>query len=202
MGRGRGLWWLAVIWIAAGCSVSTSGIRPDAPVDASRAYLYGRFTMKADLHYGVVGKQAMALVVHCKDRNGFRFGTRGKGVQVLEVAPSRCWLLEAVFADQDGMVRGRLEAKPPLQRVLHFEAGHAYYLGDYFAAGDFKVGRGYRVWRYAMSPADDRYESTTAEMKRTFPNLASWPTSDSRLIPALEPGDEADVADDEAKPEP
>src|SRR5262245_52509363 len=37
-----------------------------------------------------------------------------------------------------------------------------------------------------MSPADDRYESTTAEMRYMYPNLASWPPADTRLVPAAE----------------
>jgi hypothetical protein len=159
--------------------------------------------MKTDLQHGIVGRQSMGFVIRCKDHNRYTFGSRKRGVQVLEVAPSRCWLMEAVLADQDGFIRGRLPARPPLKRILDFSAGRAYYLGDYFATGDFKVGRGYREWRFAMSPADDRYESTTAEMKRTFPNLASLPTSDSRLIPAREPSDanEDDDLDDDDAPE-
>ena len=183
---------------------------PDAPVDQTRAYLYGRFSMKADLHYGIVGKQSMGFVIRCKDHNRYTLGSRNRGLQVLEIEPSRCWLLEAVLADQDGRVRGRLIAKPPLKRAMEFSAGHAYYLGDYFATGDYKIARAdwvrFQEWRFTMSPADDRYESTTAEMKRTFPNLASWPTSDSRLIPAREPddddGDNDDDEDDEPEPGP
>jgi hypothetical protein len=138
------------------------------------------------------GKQSMGLVIRCQNGSTYKFGSKDKrDVQVLEIKPSRCWLAAAQFADQDGILRKELPAEPEMQRPLDFTAGRAHYIGDYFAKGDYSVHQlGWVTkshWEWDMtSAAGDRYEATTAEMKQTFPNLASLPTDDLRLIPAPE----------------
>jgi hypothetical protein len=184
--------WFAVAWLGAGCAVYTSGIGREAAADVRAAYLYGRFYMNAvpagDADFGT--KQSMGLVIRCQNGSEYTFGAiYTRDIQVLEIKPSRCWLVEAVLADQNRVVRKRLAVDPSLQRPLEFTAGRAHYVGDFFAKGDFWVDHRHRMtrnWQWAMSPADDRYESTTAEMKQTFPKVASLPTVDMRLIPAPE----------------
>jgi hypothetical protein len=188
----QGIGWLAAALCAAGCAVYTSSVRSDATVDAGSAYLYGRFFMNA-LPDESGGKQSMGLVIRCQSGSTYTFGSRDKrDVQVLEIRPSRCWVAELVLADQNGMVRKQVKAEPAMQqRQLDFTAGRAHYIGDYFAKGDSSVERaGWTTenhWEWAMSPAaGDRYQETTTEMKRRFPNLASLPTDDLRLIPEAE----------------
>ena len=184
---------LAVALLAGGCAVYTKGIRPDAALNPQVAYLYGRFFMKTQEHVGSFrGRQSMGLVIRCEDGRTYTFGSSDtRDVQVLAVRPSRCWLIEAAAADQEGIVHQRIPADRSIQRPLQFSAGRAHYLGDYFARGDFRAQhmfRGWQLfWRWAMDPADDRYESTTAEMKQTFRNLAWLPTVDMRLVPAAPP---------------
>jgi hypothetical protein len=189
MRRGVRFGWLAVAVLAGGCAVYTSGIARDAPLYPGAAYLYGRSFMKAaDQPGSLAGKQSVGLVIRCADGNSYTLGSSDKRdqIQVFEIAPTRCWLMEAVRADQDRIIRKRLPAEPSMQRPLDFSGGRAYYLGDYFAVGSFWSRPGAFVthlhWQWAMDPADDRYESTTAEMKRAYPNLASLPTVDRRLI--------------------
>jgi hypothetical protein len=179
--------WLAAVPCLIGCAVGTSGIRADATLRPGSAYLYGRFFMnapKADATFN--GKQSIGLVLRCQSGSSYTFGSMDKrDVQVLEIKPSRCWLMKAIFADENGIVRGEIKAEPPLQRPLDFAAGRAYYIGDYFAKGDSVAVAAYtQRWEWAMSSgAGDRYAETTAEMKRAFPNLASLPTDDLRLLP-------------------
>jgi len=180
---------IAVAWPGAGCAVYTSGIHPDAAANAGEAYLYGRFYMNAtptgDTDFG--GKQSMGLVIRCQDGREYTFGSLDtRDIQVLAVRPSRCWLVEGVLADQNRIVRKRLAADRSLQRPLEFTAGRAHYVGDIFAKGDFWQHPGMEEWQWAWSPADDRYGSTTAEMRKAFPKLASLPTVDMRLFPAAE----------------
>jgi hypothetical protein len=185
--RARRFGWLAGALLAAGCSVYTSRIRPDAALHAGSAYLYGRFYIRSEaLHAPDPGGQSMGLVIGCEDGRRYSFGSNDqRDVQVLEISPSRCWLLGAVMVDT--IVLKELPADRSIQRPLDFTAGRAHYLGDYFAKGDYTVHQAPMVthfhWEWAMSPADDRYESTTADMRRAFPNLASLPTIDMRLIP-------------------
>jgi len=140
----------------------------------------------------VGGKQSIGMMVRCENGSSFTFGSRDKrDVQVLEIKPSRCWLMGAELADQNGIVRKQLDAEREMQRPLDFTAGRAHYIGDYFAKGDYwSYNSGlvaHQHWEWAMSSAaGDRYEATTAEMKRAFPNLASLPTDDRQLLPPTE----------------
>ncbi len=190
MAQRFGIAWLAVALSATACTGYTSGIRPDSTLHPASAYLYGRFFMNAlpdDNSMGGGGKQSMGLLVRCENGSSFTFGSKDKrDVEVLEIKPSRCWLMEAVLADQNGIVRKRLPAERAIQRPLDFTAGRAHYIGDYFAKGDYSLnqGAGTETWEWAMSSAaGDHYGETTAEMKHAFPNLASLPTDDIRLIP-------------------
>jgi hypothetical protein len=183
---------IAAVLCAAGCTNYASSIRADEKVRPESAYLYGRFFMNAPpLQESISGKQSMGLVIRCQDGRTYTFGSLDKrDVQVLEIRPSRCWLIEAVMADQNGIPRKHLKADPAMQRPLDFVAGRAHYIGDYFAKGEYGVEGWGRFatehWEWAMSSgAGDRYAETTAEMKQRFPNLASLPTDDLRLI--LEP---------------
>jgi hypothetical protein len=188
---------LRVAWLVAGlatigCSNYTSSIKADAPLHPGSAYLYGRFRMenvaRGDAHGP--GSQTMGLEFHCHDGATYSFGsTDTRDVQVLEIAPSKCWLVRAIF-DLNG-IRYSTKAAPEVQRSLDFAAGRAHYIGDYFANGTFTLNRGvfiiHQRWEWDMNPAvGDQYESTTAEMKRAFPGLASLPTDDLRLIPKEE----------------
>jgi len=175
---------------AASCSGYTAGIRRDTAVDDRFAYLYGRFFMKTEPNngpgVGFGGKRSMGLVIRCQDGAEYIFGSLdSRDIQVLKIRPSHCWLIEVRAADQNGVIRQRLPAPPGLP-PLNFTAGLAYYIGDYFAKGDVWVHPGLWKktvhWEWAMSPADDRYPATTAEMKATFPNLASWPTVSTPFI--------------------
>jgi hypothetical protein len=187
MARRSGLGWLAAA-LCAGCALTTSGIRPDTTVHPGSAYLYGRFYMNAMPEEGTFnGKQSMGLMFRCEDGHSYTFGSIDRrDVQVLEIKPSRCWLTEALMADQNGIVRKHVKATPAVQRPLDFTAGRAHYIGDYFAKGEYSVqlAENTQTWDWDMSSgAGDRYADTTAELKRAFPNLASVPTDDLRLLP-------------------
>src|SRR5690349_20159572 len=154
-------WWsfggLLAALLAAGCAAYTEGIRPDEPLDGRYAYLYGRSFIHSDAGPMLPRGQAVGFVIDCADGNRYTFGSiRTRDVQVLKVAPSHCWFIEAVMADQDGIVRKRLPVDRSLQRPLDFQAGRAHYLGDYFAKGNFhswSVGV-FTIfqWRWAMDP--------------------------------------------------
>jgi hypothetical protein len=168
MARRRGLLWLAVACLAAtaGCPGYTSGIRRGADVDTRFAYLYGRFLMNAPSNpaYAFGHTQSMGFLLRCQDGSEYVFGSRNtRDIQVLKIRASRCWLIEAQMAAQGGQILKRLPAEPPVQRPLDFVAGRAYYIGDYFAKGDFWRHEFTRHWEWAMSAADDRYESAECE---------------------------------------
>src|SRR6185312_6487898 len=126
----------------------------------------------------------------CENGSSYTFGSRDKPeLQVLEIKPARCWLTQVVVADQYRFIRKKIPVERSLQRPLDFAAGRTYYLGDYFAKGDFWIeSRGLsgdmNHWQWAWSSAaGDHYQATSADMRRTFPNLATFPNVDLRLIP-------------------
>ena len=179
----------ALLAIVAGCAVYTSGIRPDASLDPGSAYLYGRFFMKAranEAEFG--GKQSIGLVIRCDDGSSYTFGSLDKQeLQVLQIKPSRCWLIEMVLADedridsQDGSIRSSLAAPARLRRRSRVLRRRL------LRKGRFRDERDLEVLAMGDDPgATDRYQSTTAEMKRTYPNLAALPVVDLRLIPPQE----------------
>ena len=194
--------------VFAACATTTSAIGPDAEANPKYAYLYGRFFIKADEQEGsFVGHQQIVLRVWCRNGRQYSiaFSTK-RDVQVLEVGPSSCALVEGVFTDQNGIVRHRQNVEPAKMLFHSYEAGKAYYLGDYFGRGIFSMTMhstyNELFWSWAMDSADDRYESTTADMKATFRNLAALPTADKRLVPPKPPPKRGAVVIDDPKDPP
>jgi len=66
-----------------------------------------------------------------------------------------------------------------------------YYLGDFLGRAtwehDWKVIYTEHHWTWDFNPLHDRMNVTTAEMKATFPSLASLPVVDQRLAPVPPP---------------
>jgi hypothetical protein len=173
--------------LTCACATTTSAIAPDDKLDPRSAYLYGRFHIRADEQPGSFGiNQSIGFHVRCGDDRTYTiwFGTK-RDVQVLKVHPARCALVSAVFTD-GGIPRHTVSVEKGDMLIHEFVAGRAYYLGDYFARGIFSLtlhstySELFRSW--AMDPADDRYEGTTADMKQAFHNLAGLPTADARFI--------------------
>ncbi len=186
--------WLVAGLAIVGCSNFTSSIKADAPLHPGAAYLYGRFFMSGETQGAAIGGtgQSMGLEIRCENGATYTFGSQDtREVQVLEIEPSRCWLVRAVFDFNNGMSRRSIWTDPSVRRMLDFTGGRAHYIGDYFAKGTRAVELGLFASKshleWAMNPAaGDQYEATTAAMKRAFPNLAALPTDDLRLIPRTE----------------
>ena len=179
---------VGAVALLCACATTTSAIHPDDEAKPGFAYLYGRFFIRADEQEGsFVGHQSIALRLWCRNQQEYTIWFSPKrDVQVLQVYPSLCALVSGVFTDQNGMVRGHMKIEAADLLYHKFEAGQAYYLGDYFARGIFELTMystyNEAFWSWAMDPADGRYDATTLEMKRMFRNLAALPTKESQLI--------------------
>jgi len=185
-----------ILTLAAGCAHYTTGLSPADKPSPARAYLYGRFRINAPrAALGMDGHQTMGFVMRCKDGTEYtiRFSLENR-VQVFGANPGRCALEEVIFTDADGVIKARKYAlgSPPDGFLL--APGTAYYLGDYFAESTFNS-----TWKvlytqlntsWQLTSADDNYDTTSAEMKRTFANLAGLSTEDRMLLPRKHiPGD-------------
>jgi hypothetical protein len=73
-------------------------------------------------------------VLSCADGSKYTLGfSNTRGVDVVEIAPSRCTFVEVVFTEADGTIRRRGELSPREGGTQDFAPGQAYYLGDFFA---------------------------------------------------------------------
>jgi hypothetical protein len=173
--------------LPAGCAHHTEGIRPTDPVDLGSVYFYGRFFIRSDMDAQTVG-----LFMSCSDGAEYRLWlSTDRMVQVIRAKPAICALTEVVYTNADGDIVSHL--KPPAAWVHPsiFDAGHAYYLGDFVGATAFKVSNHilfneYRVG-WTMDAVDENFGLTTREMKRSFPNLATLPVADLRFAPRRRP---------------
>jgi len=68
-----------------------------------------------------------------------------------------------------------------LMKDAQFDAGKAYYLGDFFAEGTVSVLGRTRSTNWRIKTVKNDYGKTTADMKALFQNLAVTPTED-RMI--------------------
>jgi hypothetical protein len=151
------------------------------------AYLYGRFVFKVHQTSDQVSrKQTMGLSISCDDGKQYTFRFLfTRDVQVIEVPPSTCSLSAVMYTGPQ--VSRSVAMDPKTVQATTYVAGRAYYMGDYFASGFVETNSQFmyaaRDWSWDMSPADDRYDATTADLRRTFVALASLPTEDRRLFP-------------------
>lgn len=198
---------VAVIALVGGCTSTSAAIRPDHKLDPGAAYLYGRFFIKSDDPGSWTGHQSIGISLGC---SGYRtytiwFSTT-RDIQVMEVPPQQCAVTGSMLTDENGLVVKSARVEQADLRWQVFTAGKAYYLGDFFGRGVFSTTRIptaiWKHWSWAMDAADDRYESTTAEFKGTFPNLASLPTEDKRLAPRQPPPKRGAVVIDDPKEPP
>jgi hypothetical protein len=176
-----------------GCANYTASIRSDALLNRQSAYLYGRFRIKSEKTLlGMDGYQTMGLRLHCANGQDYtvRFSIENR-VQVIQIKPSRCALVEVLGTDADGVVRMRRRPPRAWSHADNFTAGNAYYLGDFFAtavfSSEFKVLYSDLHWSWDMEPVDDGFETTTADFRRAYKSLASLPIDDLRLVPRPPP---------------
>jgi hypothetical protein len=102
-------------------------------------------------------------------------------LQVIKIEPSTCSLTEFVYVDANGKVRLRERAPEKLMQDVRFDAGKAYYLGDFYvepstAGANKKTSN---VWE--IKTIRNGFSNTSAVLKSVYPNLAKLPT-ENRMI--------------------
>jgi hypothetical protein len=180
---------LLAVAVCGGCANFTSPMKASDPARPTSAFIYGRFEAQAPV--GLLSNdasQTLGFVIRCGDGSEYRikFSTH-KGIQVIEVKPSRCSFVEVFFTDGDSVVRKR-ELTPDNWSTPHeFVAGRAYYLGDFHGTSTMTttwmvVATKYEM-RWGLDHWQDSYDTSTVEMQRAYPNLAALPTADNTLVP-------------------
>jgi hypothetical protein len=162
-----------------GCAGYTPRIAADEKPTANDAYLYGRFFIQAEKKkLAFDGYATMGFGITCTDGPKYtvRFSNEAP-LQVIKIMPSTCSLVDFVYTNADGAVRSRKAAPEKLMKNVKFDAGKAYYLGDF--AGESVQSGAYTQWN--VKSMKDDYEKTSAELKTAFPNFSSVPT-ENRMI--------------------
>jgi hypothetical protein len=166
-----------------GCAAHTSSITQDEKPTGKEAYLYGRFYIEAKSgKLALDGHQTMGFVIKCASGESYTFrSSNDNALQVIKIVPSKCSLTEVVHTNADGQVRSRKSAPEKLMRNVQFDAGKAYYLGDFYAEATTSVqGKTVSsVWNIKTVRND--YTNTSVALKAAYPNLGALPT-ENRLI--------------------
>lgn len=182
---------VAGLVLIAGCAVGTKAVRHDQALDPTSAYVYGAFVVKATPStMGEKGRpenQTVGLLIACGDGATYPlYFSSAREVRVVKIHPASCTLREIRYVNDLGIIR---LIKPPPPNWIHlnyFAAGHAYYVGDYFAVASLQILGGYparELLTWDMDPADDRFADTTAELRRGYTALAAMPVHDQRFAP-------------------
>ena len=143
----------AVVAFAGGCAVPSSSISSDSRPDPKLAYVYGRFFVHAEGKPGGLSSYpTIGMVIGCGHQQyeyTIRFLNTRDTVQLVPIYPGRCALMRMWRSDENGIPRGGGDLVPASPPFFDFEAGTAYYLGDYFAhAGIDYTYRNDRLKRY------------------------------------------------------
>ena len=177
--------------VLVGCANYTPRVKPTLIPTGAESFLYGRFYIELDkgMHYvgGFDGHPSMGFKVECEDHATYllRFANSDP-VAAITIHPSRCSFTTMVYTNADGKIFGERPAPERAAKDMLFEAGKAYYLGDFAAWNSFRttgagVGVIYGAAEWRLTSDSDNYQATTEELHTRYPNLVSIPTN-KRLI--------------------
>ena len=167
----------------AGCAGYTPSINPGEKPTGQEAYLYGRFYIEAPTsRLALDGHQTMGFVIKCASGETYtlRF-SNDNALQAIRIAPSTCTLAEIVYTNSDGQVRSRKPAPEKMMRDARFDAGKAYYLGDFYAETTTRVIGNTISRNWNIKNVRNDFRNTSQALKAAYPNLAALPTED-RMI--------------------
>ena len=174
----------AAALLAAGCASYTPTIAKEDKPTGKEAYLYGRFHISSPVtRLAMQGHQRMGFSLKCADDSTYTIKfDRDEPLQVVRIAPSSCAMSEILYSDADGFIKGRKPAPDTLKKAVTYEAGKAYYLGDFYAeARQFPGGGNMHHWTWRVTNVTNDYRQTTDKLKSAFPNLSELPT-ENRII--------------------
>jgi hypothetical protein len=173
-----------IVFLVGGCAGYSPTVEINEKPAAGDSYLYGRFYMiNPPRNFFTGNPQTMGFAFTCADEKAYTIRFQpNDGIQVIRIAPSTCSLAEYVYTDHGGLETSRKPVAEALKRGVTYEAGRAYYLGDFQAettqSGTPVLGIT-RTWR--LKGSRNNYTRTTQEFKVVYPNLSAVPTED-RMI--------------------
>ncbi|MES2682193.1 MAG: hypothetical protein V4650_01640 [Pseudomonadota bacterium] len=164
----------------SGCAAYTKPIAFEEKPASGESYLYGRFTIEAPKAFlGFDGYQTMGYSFTCRDGTQFivRFSIE-QPVQLIRVTPTSCSLMEIVYTNGDGQIRGRKPSPIGVLKDVSFQAGVANYLGDYFASSKTTSYGSTLRTSWGVDAVRNNYAATTFDMKTKYHAFANIVTQD------------------------
>jgi hypothetical protein len=196
----------------SGCVRYTKPVDPAEKPTGDDAYLFGRFTIESPLVVtGRDGYQTMGFEVRCNSfvtgirerpdrRYRLRF-SRDEPLQVIRIGSGMCAMNDIFFTDANGMVQGHKVLPAELRSPRRFEAGHAYYLGDYTGRSTYteypksKWAGSSSLLTWKLTRASHHFEDATRSLQIAYPGLATLSIEDrtpgvpqSTRAPLAQPG--------------
>jgi hypothetical protein len=167
----------------AGCANFAPTVSKEEKPTGQEAYVYGRFHMNAPAsRLAMQGHQTMGFTLKCDNQQDYtiRFD-RDEPLRVVKIAPSSCAMSEIVYTDADGIIKSRKPAPDAARKSTVFEAGKAYYLGDFYAQASAITSGTMVNWSWRITSVKNDYRNTTDLLKNAFPALAGVATEDRML---------------------
>jgi hypothetical protein len=168
----------ACSFMAACASQFTPKLDVEEHPSKAHSFVYGRFEVNATpQELGDDSYDTMGLTLQCNDGKLYRLRFEAaQPLLVIAVEPSTCWITEVVFAESDGHILGRRLFERGMLDNMRFEAGHAYYLGDFFGNVQQRLtaderGLGHET-RWNLNGVRNHYQNTTEDLFIAYPKLS------------------------------
>lgn len=162
--------------LLSACTQYTERLKKDEVIGSGDAILYGSFYIAAkETKLSGAGHATVGLQFECKDGKKYiiRF-YNSDPVHAIKISPATCDLKAVVTTNSDGIEQGRIAFIAPSTKNLQFQAGNAYYLGDFVSAHQQQSNyRGDRWEEWGMPMMLPRFEQTTAQALEKFPGLGN-----------------------------
>ena len=176
--RNSFLFVLAVV-LLSGCLKFAPSIYPEDALEPGKGYLYGRFSADLDFNWGATKMGVVITSVDKKQEIALRFEPTLDPYAVA-VDPGDYQATRIVYTQSAANeIRGEKPFPEELTgRVIHVEAGKAYYLGDYDGASKstFLVLFIDHEWR--IGKIANEFAGTTAKLDALLPQLKNMPKVD------------------------
>jgi len=164
----------------AGCATYTSALDPGTKTDPEAGYVYGRFKIGRPDSGGLLPARLRAgLVINEKNgANSYAIQFELEGVpSAIAIKPGTYVIKKLTFATGDYLQSGeKIFPEGPLTTLFTVESGKAYYLADFVVATKISSTGSSRTFSWQLTSVTDNYISTTAELKKTLPQLESITT--------------------------
>jgi hypothetical protein len=190
-GAARGGALLALALLLSACPHFTPPVDPEEPPQPGDAFVYGGFKL------GATQGESIGLTLTCSDGNQYCLRFDGSTpLQAIKVAPSTCWATSVAFVDIRGEVVARKTFDRGLLDNMRFEAGKAYYIGDFWGTISWRdsstFGQDKITTRWKVQDLHDYYQNATTSLFIHYPNLSRVPTVDQLRLsaPSLPPESE------------